>query len=230
MSSPKSCCVTVYSKSHNDAQVRSRKGLIFWRLIVDISCKECPKRETASRLFLIIAFVSPLSCNKLSVTWNRALVGFLIFFCRFQSRKSAFFWVSLSCENTSLFVSGTDSFGQFSGTSKFFAFSFNWYRVNLICGINSTLLARLSETFEPIWQLHLLPIWLSISPVGDWSPVEWLGASSPSVSFEGLFSFVKFNVCSCCINNWASASELASKEFVEDLFCFLGLLFHVMIL
>ena len=29
MSSPKSCCVTVYSKSHDDAQVRSRKGLIF---------------------------------------------------------------------------------------------------------------------------------------------------------------------------------------------------------
>ena len=66
--------------------------------------------------------------------------------------------------------------------------------------------------------------------MGDWSPVEWLGASSPSVSFEGLFSFVKFNVCSCCSNNWASASELASKELVEDLLCFLGLLFHVMIL
>ena len=61
--------------------------------------------------------------------------------------------------------------------------------------------------------------------MGDWSPVEWLGASCPSISFEGLFCFVKFNVCCCCINNWASAPELASKEFVKDLFCFLGLLF-----
>ena len=61
--------------------------------------------------------------------------------------------------------------------------------------------------------------------MGDWSSVEWLGAWCPSISFEGLFCFVKFNVCCCCINNWASASELASKEFVKDLFSFLGLLF-----
>ena len=52
-----------------------------------------------------------------------------------------------------------------------------------------------------------------------------IGGIKSLVSFEGLFCLVKFNVCCCCINNWASASELASKEFVEDLFCFLGLLF-----
>ena len=76
MSSPKSCCVSVYSKSHNEAQVRFRKGLIFWRLIVDISCQECLIREIASRLFLIIVFVSPLSCSKLSVTWTKVIVVF----------------------------------------------------------------------------------------------------------------------------------------------------------
>ena len=73
MSSPKRCCVSVCSKSHNEAQVRFRKGLIFCRLIVDISCKECPIRKIASRLFLIRAFASPLSCSKLSMTWTRAI-------------------------------------------------------------------------------------------------------------------------------------------------------------
>ena len=55
--------------------------------------------------------------------------------------------------------------------------------------------------------------------------MEWLGASYPSVSFEGLFCFVKFNVYCYCITNWTSVSEFASKEFVEDRFCFLGHLF-----
>ena len=104
---PQKVVVSVYSKSHTEAQVCFRKGLIFWPLIVDISCKECHKREIASRLFLIIAFVSPLSCSKLSVTWTRAIVSFRIFFCRSWSHKSAFFWVLLSCENISLFLSGT---------------------------------------------------------------------------------------------------------------------------
>ena len=80
MSSPKRCCVSVCSKSHNEAQVRFRKGLIFCRLIVDISCKECPIRKIASRLFLIRAFVSPLSCSKLSVTWTRAIATIWIVF------------------------------------------------------------------------------------------------------------------------------------------------------
>ena len=43
-----------------------------------------------------------------------------------------------------------------------------------------------------------------------WS--DW-GPSCPSVSFERLFCFVKFNVCCCCIN------------LNLYLFCFLGLLF-----
>ena len=80
MSSPKRCCVSVCSKSHNEAQVQFRKGLIFCRLIVDISCKECPIRKIASRLFLIRAFVSPLSCSKLSVTWTRAIATIWIVF------------------------------------------------------------------------------------------------------------------------------------------------------
>ena len=184
--------------------------------------------KIALRLFLIIGFVSPLSCSKLSVTWTRAIVAFWIFFCRFRSRKSAIFWVLLSCENNSLFASGTDSFGQFSGTSGFSDFSINWSRVNLVCHLNSLLSGRLSGIFGPVWlsTSSSKSIWLSISPVSDWSLVELLGASCPSISFEGLFCFVKGNVCCCCINNWASASELASKEFV-DLFCFLGLLYSV---
>ena len=149
MSSPKSCCVSVYSKSHNEEQVRFRNDFIFWRLIVDISCKECPKMEIAWRLFLIKDFVSLLSCSKLSVTWTRAIVAFWIFFCRFWSRKSAFFREVLSCEDT--FVSRTDSFGQFFGTSRFFDFSFNWSKVNLVFNLNSTLLAMLSEIFGPVW-------------------------------------------------------------------------------
>ena len=216
----------MYSKSHNEAQVRFRNGLTFWHLIVDISCKQCPIMKIASRLSLIIAFVSPLSCTKLSVTWTRAIVAFWIFFCRFCSRKSAIFWVLLSCENNYLFASRTDSFGQFSGTSGFSDFSIKLSRVNLVCHLNSPLSGRLSEIFGPVWlsTSSSKSIWLSISLVSDWSLVEWLGASCPSISFEGLFCFVKGNVCCCCINNWASASELASKEFV-DLFCFLGLLY-----
>ena len=177
MSFQRRCCVSLYSKSHSEAQVWFRKGLMFWHLAVDISCKECPIREITSRLFLIIAFVSPLSCSKLSVTWTGAIVAFWIFFCRFQSHKAAFFWVLLNCENTSLFVSGTDSFGKFSGTSRFFDFSFNWSRVNLVSHLNSTVLARLSENFGPIWQStsSSKSIWLTISLVGDWSPVVWSG-------------------------------------------------------
>ena len=156
--------MSVYSKSHNEAQVRFRKGLIFSHFMVEIFCKECPIWEIACRLFLIIVFVSPLSCSKLSVTWTRAIVAFWIFFCRFQSRVSAFFWVLLSCENTSLFVSGTDSFGQFSGTSRFLDFSFNWSRVNFVCHLNSTLLARLSEIIGPVWESKSSSksIWLSV--------------------------------------------------------------------
>ena len=101
MSSQKSCCVYVYSRSNNEAQAWFRKGLSFWHLIVDISCKQCPIREVASRLFLIIAFVSPLSCSKLSVTWTRTTAAFWIFSCRFLKCKLAFWWVLLSCENNS---------------------------------------------------------------------------------------------------------------------------------
>ena len=147
--------------------------MIFLRLIVDISCKECPIRAIASRMFFIIVFIFPLSCSKLLVTWSRAIFAFWIFFCR------------LSCENNSLFVSGADSFGQFSRKSRFFDFSFNWSRVNFVCHFNSTLLAMLSEIFGPFWQstLSSKSICLSIFPVGDW----WLGASRPSVSFDELF-------------------------------------------
>ena len=120
--------------------------------MVDIFCKECPIREIGSRLFSIISFVSTLSCNKLPVTWTSAIVAFSIFFCRFLSHKSAFFWVLLSCENTSLFVSGTDSLGQFSGMSKFFDFSFNLSRLNFVCHFDSTLLARVCEIFGSVWK------------------------------------------------------------------------------
>ena len=85
LSSPKTYCVSLYFRSHHEAQVRFRKGLIFWRLILDISYKERPIREIAWRLFLIIAFILLLYCSKLLVTCTRAVVCFWIFFCRFEN-------------------------------------------------------------------------------------------------------------------------------------------------
>ena len=103
-------------------------------------------KENCIKIIFNIAFVSPLSCSKLPVTWTRAMVAFLIFFCRFLSRKSAFFCELLSCKNT-LFLSGTDNFGQFSGARRSFDASFNWSRVNFVCHFNSVFIARLPEIF-----------------------------------------------------------------------------------
>ena len=98
--------------------------------------------------------------------------------------------------------------GQFSGVDVF-DFSSNCPRVNFVCYFKSVFLAKLSEFFGPVWQFasSSKSIWLSISPVDGWSLVEWFGASSQSVAFEGLFCFVGCKACCCCRDNWASASE-----------------------
>ena len=99
-----------------------------------------------------------------------------------------------SSENTSLFVMRME---KFSETTASFDFSFNWSRVKFVCHFNSILLARLSESFEPVWQSasSSISISLNISPVDDWYLVDKLVASSTSVSFEELSPFFSFNAC-----------------------------------
>ena len=87
-----------------------------------------------------------------------------------------------------------------------------------------------NNAFWNSWACLAVYIFFQVN-LAKYVPSGWLvsggvieGIISFSIFWRTLL-FVKFNVCCCCINNWASVSELASKEFGEDLFCFLGLLF-----
>ena len=79
--------------------------------------------------------------------------------------------MSLSSENTSLFVMRTE---KFSETTASFDFPLNWSRVKFVCHFNSILLARFSESFEPVWQSasSSISISLNISAADDWFLVE----------------------------------------------------------
>ena len=106
----------------------------------------------------------------------------------------------LSSENTSLFVMRIE---KFSETTVSFDFSFNWSRVKFVWHFHSILLARVSESFEPVWHSasSSISISLNISAVDYWFLVDKLVASSTSVSFEELTPFFSFNACCCCSSN-----------------------------